>query len=179
MVFPYYENLSAEQQAVYRKSDAASELHLPSVAATEPLVRELREALKGEQTASVQRACSRLCKELCRQFHVEELSVRVLASRPSSAEGELHGLYIREEGRLPRITVWMRTAKKSKVVAFKTFLRTLLHEVLHHLDYTLLELEDSYHTEGFFRRESHLMRQMLGDEAADKPLPKGQMGFEF
>jgi hypothetical protein len=54
----------------------------------------------------------------------------------------------------------MRTAKKKRVVAFKTFLRTLLHELGHHLDFTLLELPESYHTEGFFKRESSLFHQL-------------------
>ncbi len=180
MAFDYFDKLSDDDQAIYRASDAITELLLPSVAAAKPLVKELKESLVGEKTAAVQRACARLCQELCRQFKVEEVSVRVLASRPSSAEGELHGLYIREEGRRPRITVWMRTAKKGKVVAFKTFLRTLLHEILHHLDYSKFELAESFHTEGFFKRESHLQRQLLGTKAAEeKPPPKGQIGFGF
>ena len=56
----------------------------------------------------------------------------------------------------------MRTAKRSDVVAFKTFLRTLLHELCHHLDYEYLELEDSFHTQGFFKRESSLFHQIIG-----------------
>ena len=55
----------------------------------------------------------------------------------------------------------MRTAQRKQVVAFKTFLRTLLHEIGHHLDYELLELEDSLHTEGFYKRESSLFRQLV------------------
>jgi hypothetical protein len=49
-------------------------------------------------------------------------------------------------------------------VAFRTFLRTLLHEIVHHLDYELLKLADSFHTEGFFRRESSLFRQIVPGE---------------
>jgi len=37
-----------------------------------------------------------------------------------------------------------------------------MHELAHHLDVTLLALEDSFHTAGFFRRESSLVRQLLG-----------------
>jgi hypothetical protein len=55
----------------------------------------------------------------------------------------------------------MRTAKKSDVVAFRTFLRTLLHELCHHLDYEFLELDDSFHTQGFFKRESSLFHQII------------------
>ncbi len=45
--------------------------------------------------------------------------------------------------------------------AFRTFLRTLLHEICHHLDYELLKLDDSFHTEGFFKRESSLFNQLV------------------
>jgi hypothetical protein len=32
---------------------------------------------------------------------------------------------------------------------------------MHHLDVTLLGLDDSFHTEGFFKRESSMVRQLL------------------
>jgi len=69
--------------------------------------------------------------------------------------------------------VWMRTAKHRRVVAFRTYLRTLLHELCHHLDYELLKLPDSFHTEGFYRRESSLVHQLLGAAA---PLVLGSAG---
>ena len=43
---------------------------------------------------------------------------------------------------------WMRTARRKQVVAFRTFLRTFLHEIGHHLDYELLRLAETFHTEG-------------------------------
>jgi hypothetical protein len=58
----------------------------------------------------------------------------------------------------------MRTAQHKRTVAFRTFLRTLLHELCHHLDYELLKLEDSFHTEGFFKRESSLFKQLVAAE---------------
>src|SRR5688572_33442180 len=63
----------------------------------------------------------------------------------------------------------MRTAKQKRVVAFRTYLRTLLHEVGHHVDYTGLRLEDSYHTEGFYKRESSLFHQLVTDRRAAMP----------
>jgi hypothetical protein len=86
--------------------------------------------------------------------------VEVLAVRPHKPTEELHGLYTWEQGKTPRVQVWMRTAKQQRVVAFRTFLRTLLHEMCHHIDYTLYGLAESFHTEGFFRRESSLVRQL-------------------
>jgi hypothetical protein len=62
----------------------------------------------------------------------------------------------------------MRTARHARVVAFRTFLRTLLHELLHHLDLEVLGLDWSFHTEGFFRRESSLFHQLV-PEARSTP----------
>jgi hypothetical protein len=88
--------------------------------------------------------------------------VKVLSRRPSTSASELHGLYEPGERRtLSVITVWMKTAQHKRVVAFRTFLRTLLHEICHHLDYELLKLDDSFHTEGFFKRESSLFKQLV------------------
>lgn len=92
------------------------------------------------------------------------IRVKVLAKRPAKSWGELHGLYEAEEGVLTVITVWMRTAKRRQVVAFKTFLRTLLHEFIHHLDFTLYRLKDSFHTEGFYKRESNLLKTLLNED---------------
>src|SRR5205823_3660237 len=36
-------------------------------------------------------------------------------------------------------------------------------EVGHHLDYTVLRLSESYHTEGFYKRESSLFHQLVTD----------------
>ena len=88
----------------------------------------------------------------------------MLSARPSNVWGELHGLYEPVDGNTnARITVWMRTARHKKVVAFRSFLRTILHELCHHLDYEFLELADSFHTEGFFKRESSLFKQLVPD----------------
>ena len=91
--------------------------------------------------------------------------------RPSDAHGELHGLYTPSNGGPKRDTVqvWMYTARRRQVVAFKTFLRTLLHELCHHLDYERLKLDDSFHTEGFYKRESSLMYAILPRTLTARP----------
>jgi len=96
------------------------------------------------------------------RLRVPPLRTQVLAVRPSRRWGELHGLYNgASAGRVARVSVWMRTARRHQVVKFRTFLRTLLHELCHHLDYELLALPDSFHTDGFYKRESSLLRQLL------------------
>jgi hypothetical protein len=162
--FAYYERLSRAQQRVYRQSDEIAVIRLPGAQALAPLVGEMAAALASENRSGTQGASDRLLAEITARLGVAPLRAEVLAVRPSRNWGELHGLYTPAEGGRPaRATVWMRTARRRHVVAFRTFLRTLLHELCHHLDYKLLRLADSFHTEGFYKRESSLLKQILGE----------------
>jgi hypothetical protein len=199
MPYDYYSRLSPRMKAIYRRSAQITQITLPDAPALAAVARELERAL-GQEPGRAQRqvvgsAVLDFCRLLCQQLQVGPVEIRVESRRPSSASEELFALYIREEGKPPRIQIWMHTAKKRKVVAFRTFLRTLVHELLHHLDYALLDLPDSLHTEGFFKRESSLVRQVLpavrpaGEAKAPPPKPaarkarsgrgEGQLGLPF
>jgi hypothetical protein len=170
MRFVYYDRLSAARQRIYRQSDAIESVGLPRNVVAGPIVARLRTALIDENRSAVQDACQRLIDSLVDGYKVPPIRIRVLAQRPSGDYGELHGLYEPEEGKTKaRITVWMRTASRRQVVAFKTFLRTLTHELCHHLDYELFALEETFHTEGFYKRESSLANALLAAEAAMTP----------
>jgi hypothetical protein len=108
--------------------------------------------------------------------------IEVRSVRPRNSRGELHGLfYPRAPVRTataasrsrsttqvagdPLIVLWMRTAQRHDVVKPRTFLRTLMHELGHYLDYALLKLDDSYHSSGFYRRESFLVRTLSPNDS--------------
>jgi hypothetical protein len=166
MRFGYYASLSRKDKAIYDASDRIGSVALPAADALRPIVDVLRQALERDDRALVEAAAARLVRGITEALGVEPVSVGVLAVRPALRSAELHGLYTRDEDRPPRIRVWMRTLRYKRVVAFRTFLRTLLHEVCHHLDYTLLGLADSFHTQGFFNRESSLFKQLVPDAVA-------------
>jgi hypothetical protein len=168
MPFSYYARLTRSQQAVYRKSDEIPEVRLPRADTLYPMVEGLTSALASEDRLAVQRATDRLIRGLTDAVAVPPVKVEVLAARPHAKWGELHGLYTSERGKPPKIQLWMRTAKQRRVVAFRTYLRTLLHEVGHHFDYALLRLPDSYHTEGFYKRESSLFKQLVPEARAPR-----------
>jgi len=169
--FSYYARLSAKDKAIYRKGDAIKEVRLPDCVALAPLVDALEVALKTGIRVRVGKATANLTKAILRQLHAPPALVKVREVRPDIHGGELHGLYTYATKKdLPTIEVWMRTNSKEQVVKFKTFLRTLLHEVGHHLDVTVLQLGDSFHNEGFFRRESSFVRQLTeGRKAPHSP----------
>lgn len=167
MVFNYYNRLSASNKRIYNASEHLAELTLPAAAELWSCVPALETALESDRPAAVQHVCQLLADGMCHQLKVPVVSIKVLAKRPSNRYGELHGLYAGVEGalKMATITLWMRTAQKQQVVAFRSFLRTLLHELCHHFDYTHFKLADSFHTKGFYKRESSLFHQLITDAA--------------
>ena len=164
MPFSYFDRLSAARKVVYLRSDALEKIHLPPGPPVDHLVTMLEQVLKGERRIEVERVSQALLSNLTTRLKVPPVRVKVLTVRPSGNWGELHGLYEPTEDRTPPvITLWMRTVARKQVVAFRTFLRTLLHELCHHLDYELYKFPETFHTEGFYARESALMRELLGE----------------
>jgi len=168
--------LTAAQQRVYDRSNAIAAIPVRATPRLERAVQLLEWALARQDRARTQHVAQVICDELCAVLRVPGVRVQVKAERPADGRGELHGLY-ESAGRSQVISVWMLTAKRGQVVAYKTFLRTLLHEMGHHLDYRLLRLRDSFHTDGFFKRESSLVNQLLG-AAARAPARRRAPGAE-
>ena len=167
MVFDYYKRLSASRQSIYRQSDAIIAVTLPDAGILRPPAQALVAALKSEDRTTVQRLSQQVTDGIIGQMQVPLLRIQVLAVRPSDDWGELHGLYLPEEdGKPAKIQLWMRTAKHKRVVAFKSYLRTLLHEICHHLDYEFYKFPETFHTEGFYNRESSLFHQLVPDGQA-------------
>jgi hypothetical protein len=171
--FAYYDRLSNRDKAIYRASDRVTEVRLSRPEDLRPIVARVKERLAADDRAGLETACADLCRALTAMVGVPPADVGVMAVRPSLRDAELHGLYTRDEKRRPRIRVWMRTVRYRRVVAFRTFLRTLLHEVGHHLDYEHLRLAHSFHTEGFFKREYSLLYQLVPKYEGTTDWPRG------
>ena len=173
MPFAYYDSLPAESKKTYRKSDAIRRVELPDAAALRALPSAIAEALEHGDCAAIERRCQALVDAINAQLHAPPVVMRVLERRPANSEGELHGLYEPDEvtGGTARITVWMRTAAREQVVKFRTFLRTVAHEICHHLDYEHYRLAETFHTEGFYARESALVKDIRGEPVTGTARP--------
>jgi len=162
MVFAYYKRLTANQRRAYDKSDAVTSVKIPHASDLHPLVTSIEAALEKEDRKETEMLSQKLVSALTIRLKVPAIRVKVLAARPHDSGGELHGLYNPCTGQFPAImSVWMRTAQHKRVVAFRTFLRTLLHEYCHHLDYEYFKFSYSFHTEGFYKRESSIFHQLV------------------
>ena len=163
MPFAYYDRLSAARQRIYRRSDAILEVPLSDAAALVPLAAAIEPRLAAGVPKPVEAACQALVDALNAQLATPAVRMRVLERRPSDAGGELHGLYEPEDGgKVARVSVWMRTAARDEVVKYRTFLRTVLHEMCHHFDYEHFRLAETFHTQGFYARESALLTALAG-----------------
>jgi hypothetical protein len=158
--------LNRTQQRIYDRSNATAAIPLRATLRLQQAVRALPGILLSGDSSRVERVSQVIADEIAAILRVPRVRISVSGTRPANARGELHGLYTPAARGSATIKVWMITAKLGKVVAFKTFLRTLLHEICHHLDYTLLRLGDSLHTDGFYKRESSLFYQIGGADAA-------------
>lgn len=179
----YFHRLSPGAQRIYLKSDAIAQFDFAPSRATVELAYALTVALEAGASSIVEGRAQALIDELCRAAALRTLRVQVRNVRPRNATGELHGIfyprgpagasaanpyqYSRAVMSGPLIILWMRTAQRHDVVKPKTFVRTLMHELAHYLDYALLGLGDSPHTAGFFKRESFLVRALAQTSSPD------------
>ena len=169
--FGYYARLSRKDQATYRASDAIAAVPLTDVPALVLLAKGVEEALASGKRVRVAKAVAAFIHAFLAQVGAPGLKIHVREVRPDLEDAELHGLYTFADGDTPpKLEVWMRTRALAKVVKPKTFLRTVVHELLHHLDVTIFALEDSFHTEGFFRRESSVVRALFGSAPRARPV---------
>jgi hypothetical protein len=171
MRFSYFDRLSPKDKRIYLRSDAIREVKVPDAGALLLLTDALRVELEAARRIRTTKAANALILALCKQLSAPKVRVRIREVRPSWDGGELHGLYTfaEEASDIPEIEVWMRTVAHGRVVKFRTFLRTLLHEACHHLDATIYQMKESFHTHGFFARESSLLKQLA-------PLPQAKTG---
>jgi hypothetical protein len=157
----WYRRLSPPLRRIAAASDRVPALPLRAGPTLRDGVAALPALLATGHAADVQLQAQRISDGICAALGVAPVRVRVALRRPPLRGGELQGLYTPANGRgRDVITVWMLTAKRGQVVAYRTFLRTLLHELCHHLDYTFLRLRDSLHTQGFYQRESSLFHAL-------------------
>jgi hypothetical protein len=163
----WYRRLPPTLQRVAAASDRVPTVPLRAGPDLRDAVGALPGVLTTGRAGEVEALAQRIADGICGALAVPRVRVRVELRRPPLRGGELQGLYTpAARGGRDVVTVWMLTAKRGQVVAFRTFLRTLLHELCHHLDYALLRLRDSLHTQGFYQRESSLFHA-LGAENAD------------
>jgi hypothetical protein len=167
----FFYRLPVRMQRCYLRSNSIDRFELAPAPLAKEAVTELIRVLESGNTPATARAASAAAAEVCRSARVAPVRIEVRSVRPRNTRGELHGLFYPYDPRRrtpPYIVLWMRTAERHDVVKPRTFVRTLMHELVHYFDYAVLRLDDSFHTMGFFKRESYLVRELMPAEQGSR-----------
>lgn len=150
----------------YLKSNAN-----PALPKHRPLLKRFGLALVGSPDSPERRedAAQRLVDHVCGQMGIPSVEVRVMESRSphtTDRNGFLRsrkgGDYAHADGGGVRIVLWNLTPMRGSRISGKTFLRTLCHELTHHIDVVGLGIETSPHTAGFYARTNELSDILAG-----------------
>lgn len=124
--------------------------------------RLTEKVLASQSYAERQRLSNFLLNELSYNADVERITVEITNTRQWHKRKGAR-VAIRRYGsyypKTKRISIQNRTAVRSKELAPKTFLDTLLHEWMHHYDFQKLHL-NSIHTKGFYERIRQLKNRL-------------------
>jgi hypothetical protein len=137
-----------------------------------PATRDLAAALLDGHPAEREQPSNELLARMASELSVPPVSLRFLNSPQK---------HRRRGGRLTykeyafyepggRITIYNVTAVRRQYLAPRSYLDTLVHEFLHHLDYHLLGLEHTFHTRGFYSRLADLMGKLTPAHSAQLEL---------
>ena len=147
----------------FAESDALATLALPGDDGLPVLSRAIETAMKSGKTTVVRQACAGFAAAASGFYGVRTPGIRVLASRPIRVrEGWATELFGDYDPEILLIRLWMRTAVQKRVTSFGTFLSTLCHEFIHHLDCQSFKFSDTPHTRGFYVRTAMLYHHSRG-----------------
>ena len=98
-----------------------------------------------------------LSDDILIMFGLTTIPVKFAGKQPSNKRGKTLGVHRTERVTAQTsIQIYKFTAKQKKVRASKSAVETLLHELIHELDIALIQLTDSIHSAGFYKRISQL-----------------------
>jgi len=142
----------------FEASDAHKDIQVPASEDLLPFARALTRASEAESIPELQRACLEFLDLMSDFYEVSTPKLRLLGPRPHRTyEGrlssELFGDYDLSD---QSIRLWTRTPLMKKWTSSGTILSTICHELMHHLDVTLLDFKNTFHTVGFYERSHRL-----------------------
>ena len=146
--------------SAYEKSNSITEVALKRFRATEANNFLAAKELCNDREKRAQK----LVNYLCDKFGIPSCNVIISNKRQNhvTRNGKLiKKVYGRYMINLNTIEIFNLTAMTKKPVAIKTMYDTLLHEFMHHYDFTKLKLSESLHTKGFYARISDLKEKLV------------------
>lgn len=150
--------ITALQQNDYALSNR---LKLPTVSICKT-TKNLYHFCRDKETGSLTTVdIKELLNRICSDFGINPIAVYLEGIQPHKCnkKGKIKrktmGMFKRDCFS-SYIEIYKYTAKRKQIYSSKSVVSTLLHEITHYFDYSLLGLSSSPHTAGFYKRISQL-----------------------
>ncbi|MHA2073119.1 MAG: hypothetical protein ACW97X_00705 [Candidatus Hodarchaeales archaeon] len=128
------------------------------------IIKRLAAALAESNDNEINQSSNELVSNLTSLYHLPKIKIHTGGKRIANQNRQILGVHrTRDQGKKTQrssISVFSRTAKRQQYVKPKTFLRTLVHEFIHHFDRYELKLGHEYHTKGFYQRVTTIYNQL-------------------
>ena len=128
------------------------------------IIKRLASALAESNDNEIKQSSNELISNLASLYHLPKIKIYTGGKRIANQNRQILGIHrTRDQGgktQRSSISVFSRTAKRQQYVKPKTFLRTLVHEFIHHYDRYNLKLTYEYHTRGFYQRVTTIYNQL-------------------
>lgn len=138
--------------------------------------RELTRKLIESQSASEREALGQeLLDNICCSLKIPRARLSVINERQPHKlyEGKLaYKLYGVYHCRKETIKIANLTSIRKQIVAGKTFLDTLIHELMHHIDRKFLRIPTTPHSPGFYARIEDLKTKLMRTRGGDRASPQ-------
>lgn len=148
----------------FEASDAHKDIRVPTSLELLPLARSLTTASEAESMPELKTACRDFLNFVADFYQVPTPALRLLGPRPHKTnEGRLSSELFGDYSLIDQsIRLWTRTPMMKKWASPRTILSTICHELMHHLDVTRLDFQDTFHTVGFYERSHRLYLAAIG-----------------
>ncbi len=136
----------------------------PTLIQVQTTIEWLVTALTEGNANGIKLNSNELISKLVNLYHLPKIKIHTGGKRITNQNRQILGVHrTRDQGKKTQrssISVFSRTAKRQQYVKPKTFLRTLVHEFIHHYDRYNLKLTYEYHTKGFYQRVTTIYNQL-------------------
>jgi hypothetical protein len=146
----------SQVQRDFARSNATVKIDVPICPVVRWAAKRMQQALAERDAPRVAAASMAFIDALCEKVDLPFIPVKVAPRLKRVGRAEFHGRAVPKS-----ITVYLRTTRKGRFVAFRTYLRTLCHEFCHHYDWMALKLNRSFHTKGFYQRLDQINQGVL------------------
>jgi len=157
------DSIPKDKHEAFHKSDSIKTVDLRCQMELKQILLETQKIYLGANEDTIVEGMQKLANAVCEQLGAQPTEVEIAKEIPYDDYGPLHGYYLPKEPKWPALIVLcLLHINTDDRITFKHLVEVFVHELVHHLDFALYDLGDSFHTDGFDKRQKYLIAEFVG-----------------